>query len=345
MPKINSDQLEQALRRGLRSIYLVAGDEPLLVQEACDRIRQTAREGGFTEREIYHTDPHFSWGQLSASASSLSLFADRKLLEVRLHSSKLVDAGAQVFKAFCERPVEETLVLVSAPKLDRGAAKSGWVQAIEKCGLLVTVWPVSEQNMTNWLRQRLQRTGLEADRAALEILKSRTQSNLLAAAQEIEKLRLLDHQGVIDASTMAHAVADSARFDVFSLVDKALLGDPQGVATHLQGLKAEGSEVTVILWAISRDIRALAALKHAQHRGLTLESVARQHGVFDFRLPVVRGALQRLDQQQLRTLIRLCAYVDRCIKGLESDDPWTGLLEIGLRVAGTGPTTAGPQGS
>ncbi len=345
MPRINGDQLEQALRRGLRPIYLVTGDEPLLIQEACDRIRQAARADGYTEREIYHTDPGFSWGQLSASANSMSLFADRKLLEVRLHSGKLVDAGGDVLKAFCERPVEETLLLITAPKLDRGAAKSSWVQAIEQCGLVVTVWPVSEHHLANWLRQRLQRAGLEAEPAALEILKSRTQSNLLAAAQEIEKLRLLDHQGIIDAQAMADAVADSARFDVFSLVDKALLGDARGVAAHLQGLKAEGSEVTVILWAMSRDIRALAALKHAQLRGLSLESVARQYGVFDFRLPVVRGALQRLNRQQLRALIHLCAYVDRCIKGLESDDPWTGLLEMGMRLAGTEPLTTGMHGN
>ncbi len=335
MARINPDQLDAALKRGLLPVYLICGDEPLLVQEAGDRVRMAARQAGFSERELYHADTGFDWGQILMSANSMGLFAERKLLEVRLRSTKPGDGATEMLKHWCKSPADDRILLLIAPKLDRSAQKSGWVKSIEAAGAVVPVWPISEQQLPRWLMQRMQQAGIKADRAAMELLASRVEGNLLAATQEIEKLKLISDGSVLDAATMASAVADSARYDVFTLVDKALAGKARSATLTLQGLRSEGIDATLVLWAISREIRTLDNLQHAIRQGQALEAIARQHGIFDFRLPLIRHALQRLPSSELRVLIRLCAQVDRSIKGMAGDNPWRVLLEICLRLSGT----------
>lgn len=334
MARINPDQLDAALKRGLHPIYLVSGDEPLLVQEAGDQIRTAVRRAGFSERELYHVDTGFDWGQIKMSANSMGLFAERKLLEVRMRSIKPGDAGIEMLKSWCNAPTEDRILLLITPKLDRSAQKSVWVKAIEAAGAVIPVWPINDQQLPRWLMQRMQQSGIKADRPAMELLASRVEGNLLAATQEIEKLKLINDGSVIDAATMADAVAESARYDVFALVDKALSGNAQGTALSLQGLRAEGIDATLVLWAVSREIRTLDSLQQALQQGQSLDTVARQHGVFEFRLPLIRNVLQRLQPADLRLLIRLCAQVDRSIKGMAGDNPWSGLLEICLRISG-----------
>lgn len=335
MAKINPDQLETALKRGLLPVYLVSGDEPLLVQEASDRIRAAARGADFNDRELYHVDPGFDWGQISMSVNSMGLFAERKLLELRMRSAKPGDAGVDVLKRWCSAPTDDRILLLITPKLDRNTQKSAWVKAIEATGAVIPVWPINEQQLLRWLTQRMQQAGIKADRSAMELLARRVEGNLLAATQEIEKLKLINDGSTIDAAAMATAVAESARYDVFTLVDKALAGNPRGTARTLQGLRGEGIDATLVLWAVSRELRTLDNLQQAMHQGQTLEAIARQHGIFDFRLPLIRNALQRLQPTQLRFLLRLCAQVDRSIKGMAADNPWSGLLEICLRLSGT----------
>ena len=334
MAKLNPDQLPQTLQRGLASVYLVTGDEPLLVQESCDAIRTAARQAGFSERELFHTDAGFQWPQLLQSANSLSLFADKKLLEVRIHNGKPGDAGAKVLQEYCAAPAPDNLLLLICPKLDKTTQNSKWYSAIEQVGAVVTVWPIGVKQLPRWIDQRLQKAGIRADSQAIDILAGRVEGNLLAAVQEIEKLKLVAENGMIDSRTMAQAVVDSARYDVFGLVDKALSGQAQAAATTLNGLRGEGSDAVVVLWALAREVRALTALKLAQSDGLNLEFIARKHGIFESRLPLIRGALQRLSIGTLRLLLRECAYTDRTVKGMAQGDPWEGLLDIVLTLAG-----------
>lgn len=334
MAKLNPEQLPQALQKGLSPAYLITGDEPLLVQESCDAIRAAARKAGFSEREIFHTDAGFQWPQLLQSANSLSLFADKKLLEVRVHNGKPGDLGAKILQEYCAAPSPDNLLLLVCPKLDKATQNSKWYSAIEQIGTVVTVWPIGIKQLPRWIEQRLQRAGIRADSQAIDILAGRVEGNLLAAVQEIEKLKLVAENGMIDAQTMAHAVVDSARYDVFGLVDKALTGNAQGAAASLNGLRGEGTEAMAVLWALTREIRALIALKLALSDGQRLELIARKHGIFETRLPLIRGALQRLSIGTLRLLLRECSYTDRTVKGMAQGDPWEALLDIVLSLAG-----------
>jgi DNA polymerase-3 subunit delta len=334
MARLNPEQLPQALAKSLSPVYLITGDEPLLVQESCDAVRAAARQAGFNERELFHTDAGFQWPQLLQSANSLSLFADKKLLEVRIHNGKPGDLGAKILQAYCETPSADNLLLLLCPKLDKATQNSKWYSAIEQIGTVVTVWPIGIKQLPRWIEQRLQRAGIRADSQAIDILAGRVEGNLLAAVQEIEKLKLAARDGLIDAQTMAQSVVDSARYDVFGLVDKALAGHAQAAATALNGLRGEGTDAMAVLWALSREIRALTALKLALSDGQKLEFVARKHGIFETRLPLIRGALQRLPLGTLRLLLRECGYTDRTVKGMAQGDPWEVLLDIVLTLAG-----------
>lgn len=335
MARLSAEQLPKSLQQ-LRPVYLVTGDEPLLVQEACDAIRGEARKQGFSERELFHADPHFQWDQVLQSANSMSLFAEKKLLEVRLTQSKLNEKGSHAILEYCKSPAEDTLLLLIGPKLEKATQNSKWFKALDGCGVAVAIWPINSKQLPRWIEQRLQKSGLRADSQTIDILASRVEGNLLAAVQEIEKLKLVaGADGVIDRAIMASAVVNSARYDVFGLVDKALSGDARSAATTLNGLRSEGSEATIILWALTREVRTLISLKTAQQEGLPMEAVAKRHGVFERRLPLVKGALQRLNLPTLRLLIRECGYTDRTIKGMASGDPWGILLDIVLTLSGT----------
>lgn len=334
MAKLSFEQLHKALKQQLAPAYLVTGDEPLTVQESCDAVRASARQQGFTERELYHTDSGFQWPQLLHSANSMSLFAERKIIEIRIHNGKPGDAGSKAIVEYCQAPAADNLLLLVCPKLERASQNSKWYKAIDGIGAVVTIWPVNAKQMPRWIEQRLQRAGIRADSQAVDILANRVEGNLLAAAQEIEKLKLVATDGFIDSQTMANAVVDSARYDVFGLVDKALAGDARGAAATLNGLRGEGSEPTIILWALTREVRALMALKQALSNGQALEAVARRHGVFDNRMPAVRGALQRIQMATLRLLIKECAYIDRTIKGMAAGDCWGALLDVVLTLSG-----------
>lgn len=334
MAKLNFEQLTKGLSKPLSPVYLITGDEPLMVQESCDAVRAAARQAGFSERELYHTDAGFQWPQLLHSANSMSLFAERKMIEVRIHNGKPGDAGSKAIVEYCQAPAEDNLLLLVSPKLERASQNSKWYKAIDSIGAVVTIWPINPKQMPRWIDQRLQRAGIRADSQAIDILASRVEGNLLAAAQEIEKLKLVAQDGFIDSQTMAYAVVDSARYDVFGLVDKALSGNAQAAAATLNGLRGEGSEPTIILWALTREIRALMALKQALSNGQALEGVARRHGIFDNRLPLIRDALQRMQTPTLRLLIKECAYIDRTIKGMATGDCWGVLLDVVLTLSG-----------
>lgn len=333
MAKIPLEKLSKHLTP-LQPVYLISGDEPLLVQEACDTIRQHARKRDFIDRELFHADANFQWHNLIQSANSLGLFAEKKLLEVRLSSSKISEQGKQALIEYCAAPHSDNLLLLVAPKLEKSSQNSKWFKAVDSAGITVAIWPINPKQLPRWIEQRLKMAGLRADSRAIDILASRVEGNLLAAVQEIEKLKLICHENIIDNQTMAGAVADSARYNVFGLLDKALAGHVQASAQTLNGLKGEGGEPVVILWAITRELRALIAIKEALSKGQRIEQVAKRHGIFDSRLPLIRGALQRLTMAQLHTLLKECAFADRCLKGMSKGDPWSVLLDLTLSLAG-----------
>lgn len=334
MAKLRADQLTGALAKSFAPVYLVSGDEPLLIQEACDQIRKGARQQGFSEREIYHIDNGFDWNQLLASANSLSLFSDKKIFEIRMPSGKPGEKGTKAILEYLENPSPDNLLLIITEKLDAGTQKSKWVKVIEDTGIHVQIWPIPPAQLSRWISTRLQQAGLSADSSATDLLASRVEGNLLAAVQEIEKLALLSTDKHISYELMASAVADSARYDAFTLADKALHGDARAAAKTLQGLRGEGSDAISILWAILRDIRSLNQIAQAQAQGKSFDVAARQAGVWEKRQPIIQNALRRFKPAQLQQMLRKANGIDKSIKGMRNAEPWDELLDLVLNLAG-----------
>lgn len=337
MARISPEQLAADLSRGLAPIYLVSGDEILLVQESCDRIRQAAAEAGYQDRELYHADHSFDWNQLHHASQSLSLFSSRKLIELRL-SGKLNDAGRKAIVEYAEAPPADMVLLLVAPRFERSTQSAKWFKTLEAASRHVQVWPISRQQLPGWVSQRARSLGLQLDKDAVDVLVERVEGNLLAAAQELEKLRLLyDGQGIINAELMAQAVSDSARYDIFGLLDRALGGDAPGAVKMLQGLRAEGTDVLPLLGALSREIRNLLHIALAMEEGKSFTALARQVGIWDKRQGLVKAGLNRLDPARLSLMLRKAALVDRAAKGMNDSDPWDICLDLVLNLAGVVP--------
>ncbi|WP_025807687.1 DNA polymerase III subunit delta [Pseudomonas chlororaphis] len=336
--KLAPAQLGKHLQGTLAPVYVISGDDPLLCQEAADAIRSAARQQGFDERQVFSADANFDWGTLLQAGASMSLFAERRLLELRLPSGKPGDKGAAAFIEYCSRPAEDTLLLISLPKLDGSAQKTKWGKALidGEQTQFIQIWPVDASQLPQWIRQRLSQAGLSASQDAVELIAARVEGNLLAAAQEIEKLKLMAEGGQITVETVQAAVADSARFDVFGLVDAILNGEPAHALRMLEGLRGEGVEPPVILWALSRELRALANMSLQYSQGTPLDKVFSQARppVWDKRKPLMSKALQRYSAPRWAQLLLDAQRIDAQIKGQAAGSPWSSLSRLSLLMAG-----------
>lgn len=335
--KLNPAQLGKHLQGTLSPVYVISGDEPLLCQEAADAIRAATRQQGFSERQVFNADNNFDWGNLLQAGASLSLFAEKRLLELRIATGKPSDKGAALLE-YLARPAEDTVLLISLPKLDGNAQKSKWGKALidGQNVQFVQIWPVDAHQLPQWIRQRLAQSGLSASAEAVDMIAIRVEGNLLAAAQEIEKLKLLAAGTQIDVDTVQAAVADSARFDVFGLIDAALNGEAAHALRMLDGLRGEGVEPPVILWALAREIRLLATLAQQHAQGMPLDKAfsSARPPVWDKRRPLVSKALQRLSASRWAALLEDAQQIDAQIKGQAMGDPWSGLSLLTLSLCG-----------
>lgn len=334
MAKLNADTLPSAIKQAFKPVYLISGDETLLVQESCMRIRAQARELGFTQHEIHHAEAQFNWDNLMMSANALSLFAEKKILEVRIPNGKPGDKGSKALKAYCDSVPEDTLLLLVLPKIDKRSESSAWYKAVAAAGDTVTIWPVGAQQLPRWIEQRLCKSGLNADPDAIAILCAKVEGNLLAAVQEIEKLKLICDSNIIDANTMASAVMDSSRYNVFDLIDKALAGDARAAVSCLSGLRSEGTSAPVLLWALANQLRTLLQVKALTDTGRSFENAANQSKVWKNKQTLVKRSHQRISTAQLLQILRKCALADKIIKGVALGDEWNELLDITLRLSG-----------
>ncbi len=333
--RLHPEQTGQHLQQTLLPVYLITGDEPLLVQEVADAIRGAARAQGFAERELFHADDrNFEWHQLLNEASHLSLFAQKKILELRIPNGKIGADGSKALQAYCAQPSDDNLLLILSTKMDNATLKSKWAKTLDASGAIVQVWPVTAQQMPRWIEQRLKQAGIRANAAAREILTHRVEGNLLAAVQEIEKLKVLVTGDVVDATIMSTVVADSARYNVFTLVDTMLEGDAAAACRQLRGLREEGTDATAILWAVTRELRTLNKAHDAVSEGERSVWALKKMGIWEKRQPLVRGALRRLTPPQLTRMLRQAAGIDRAIKGMRSASPWDELCTLVLSVCG-----------
>ena len=332
--QLKPEQLAQHLNKTLAPIYFIYGDELLLVQEAADAIRAAARARDFTEREVFTVEAGFDWNQLTDASNNLSLFAERRILEVRMPTGKPGDAGGKALRAYAERPADDTLLLVISGKLDAQQRKSKWVTTLEAAGVGIQIWPVDARSLPGWIRQRMQALDLQPSAQAVQLLAERVEGNLLACAQEIDKLKLLLGEGKVDVDAVTAAVADSARFDVFGLVDTALAGETERCLRMLSGLRGEGIEPVVVVWALARELRSLAAMGWAVGRGESAGAVMARQRVWKSRQAVVGKALSRHKPGSWQQMISQCARLDLMVKGRRQGNPWDELVQLCLHLAG-----------
>ncbi|MFA6386126.1 MAG: DNA polymerase III subunit delta [Candidatus Paceibacterota bacterium] len=331
--RIRPDQLNAALQKGLAPVYIISGDEPLQLGEMADAVRKAARQAGFETREVFSADTGFEWNELAVSADSLSIFADKKIIDLRLPSGTPGTEGSKALTTYCERLPEDTLLLITAGKLASASLKTRWFQALDKAGCVIQVWPLEGQDLIRWLQQRMQSRGLQAEAEGLRALAARIEGNLLAAAQEIEKLYVLYGPGHLSNQQIFDVVADSSRFDVFKLMDGVLAASVNRIFRILFGLQAEGIAAPVVLWALTREARVLSKIKLALSQGQNRDLVFKNNQIWDKRKQLVSDALGRLNDSDLNRILVLSAKADRQIKGQQQGDPWETLLAVCLMFA------------
>jgi DNA polymerase-3 subunit delta len=331
--RLKPEQLAAALQKDLAPVYFISGDEPLQLGEMADAIRAAARKAGYDSREVLVADSGFSWNELMESAGSLSIFTDKKIIDLRLPTGTPGTEGSKALIDYCERLPEDTLLLITAAKTASASLKSRWFQALDKAGCVIQVWPLEGQDLVRWLQQRMQRRGLQAEAEGIRILASRIEGNLLAAAQEIEKLYVLYGPIQLSNQQIFDVVADSSRFDVFKLMDCVLAAKVGRIFKVLSGLQAEGVAAPVVLWALAREARVLIKIKQALAQGQNKALAFKNNHIWDKRQQLVSDALNRLGDSDLNSILTLSAKADRQIKGRQPGDPWETLLAVCLMFA------------
>jgi DNA polymerase-3 subunit delta len=334
--ELKPDRLAAHLAAGpLAPAWLVAGAEPLLVLEAADAIRAAARAQGITEREVFEAEGNQrepDWNALESSFRAPSLFASRRLIELRLPTGRPGTEGARVISEFCADPPSDVCLLVTAGEwsLKHGGK---WSQAIGQVGVVVVAWPIKPHELPDWIDRRLRSRGLVADRDAVQRLAERVEGNLLAAAQEIDKLVLLSDGNPIDAARMQALVADAARFDVFRLVDAAMNAQAAQVSRMLAGLRAEGDAVPALLGMVVKELQRMTAVARVQARGGNLAAEFKAQQIWESKQAAYRRALARHPPATWERFVAQAGLVDRMAKGRAPGDAWVALERLLLAVA------------
>ena len=335
--KLRPEQLSSHLRNGPQPLYMVFGEEPLQILEASDAIRAAARQHGCEEREVLSVETGFDWSALITGLASGSLFSPRRLVELRLDDAKPGDVGSKVLLQYAAAPNPDIVLLISTGRLDASTQKTRWFSALEKAGVVIQTRPLNPQQLSRWIQQRLQRQGLNATPDALTLLMERVEGNLLAAAQEIDKLGLQYSDTTLDAATLLTHLGHQAHYTVFELVDAALSGDAERAVRIQRTLQEEDAELVLVAWALAREVQLLGRLQDELAGGDHLAAAFARHKIWDQRKPVLQNALKRLSHRDCRELLIGCADLDRCIKGVGEEQPWMLLQRLVLRLAGHKP--------
>jgi DNA polymerase-3 subunit delta len=332
--RLRPEQLSTHLARGLAPLYVVHGDEPLLVIEAGDAIRAAARAGGSEEREVLVVEPGFKWDAFSAASRNLSLFGTRKLVDLRIPSGRPGVDGARVLEDCAVNPAPDTTVLITLPRLDRSASGSAWFTALERGGIAVEVYPLERADLPRWIASRLQGQKQSASADTLQFLADTTEGNLLAARQELEKIGLLLPQGELDQAAVENAVADVARFDVFQLSEAWLSGDAARACRILAALENEGEGVPLLLWQLGEDLHVLAAVLAATAEGTPVGVAVKTARVWGKRQSAMERAARRVVPASIPALFTRLARLDALAKGIGRGSVWDQLRDVVLALAG-----------
>lgn len=328
---VRPDQLASVISKTLYPVYMVSGDEPLQQMEALDAIRAFLREQDFCEREVLDVDAQFDWYRLSEEAASMSLFASRRIVELRLPSAKPGKQGGQALRDYLAQPPDDTVLLINAGKLDSNSKKAAWFKAVEQSGMVVQCWPVPLEKLGPWLAQRFLKRDMQAEADVLAYISQHVEGNLLAADQEIEKLCLLLSPGRVGYADVVEAISSQSRFTVFELADMMLKGEQARVLRIIAGLKAEGIALPVITWALARDIRLLVQVsQNPSAMSMTLQRA----NVWSSRQALFKHCLSRHQPGVFKLMLKRMAYIDAASKGMVDANVWDEVESLCVKVAG-----------
>ncbi|MBK8338124.1 MAG: DNA polymerase III subunit delta [Sterolibacteriaceae bacterium] len=330
---LRPDQLAAHLAKPLAPLYVLHGDEPLLVLEAADAIRAAARRQGFTEREVLVVNPHFKWDTLTLAAGNLSLFGDAKLIDLRIPTGKPGRDGGGALQRYCANLGAGIVTLVTLPQLDWTTRKSAWFVALGEAGVTLELNAPPLAQLPAWLSQRLARQKQSAPDEALAFIAQHVEGNLLAAHQELQKLGLLHGEGPLTLDQVREAVLNVARYDIDKLRSALLEGDPARCARLLDGLRGEGTATPLVLWAFSQELHALAAVRAGLDAGQPVSAALKSAGVFGPRQQPISQSVQRRKTAGLQIALLQAARIDRMIKGLTQGDVWDEFLQLALRLS------------
>lgn len=339
--RLKPEQLQSNLKQDrLAPLYCISGDEPLQVLELADEVRRHARRLGFEERAVLTVDRDFDWNQLRHAAAEMSLFSTRKTIDLRLGHYSPGNDGSEVLAEYCGKPSPDNLLLITSDRLDKQKTNTKWYKAIDKAGATVQVREIRPAELPAWISQRLKRHNKSIDQEAAELLADRIEGNLLAAAQEVEKLALLAPGPAVGVQDVMRSVGDDARYGAFTLIGSALEGDARRVARILRGIREEGEAVVPVLGAVSWQLRQLSNIAMDTEGGMSIDTALGRHHVHPDSSGPVRAALRRLRRPHITTALRQAALVERAAKGAAGDsvaryvDPWELLEDLLLRLAG-----------
>lgn len=334
--RLKPNQLAQHLQRqGLAPLYLLTGDEPLQMMECADSLRQFARRQGFIERIIFTVETGFDWDSLNQEAESLSLFANKRLLELRLNNKSPGTEGTKALINYTNNLPRDTVLLITADKIEASKQKTKWFKALDERGIILQIWPLNRAELPKWISQRLKHYKLQATPEAINIIVERSEGHLLACSQEIEKLHLLYGSGPIDTAQVIENISDNARFQVFDWVDTVLIGNAQRCVRQLQRLQTEGIGAILVNWALNREIRNLYHITYALKSGQRQEQVFKSYRIWATRQAAISHAIKKYPKPQLwQQFLQETVEIERIIKGMKTGNAWDELQRLSLRVAG-----------
>jgi DNA polymerase-3 subunit delta len=330
--KLRIEQLAQHIKKQLSPIYLITGDELLLVQETITLLNQATQHAGYQEKIIIEANNNDAWLQLTHEMQNLSLFSSKRVIECRIAQAKFGDAGGKTLQHYAQHPPKDTVLFIVTSKLTSAQQNTAWFKAIDKVGVIIQIWPITGPQLPVWIRQRIKTAGLLIDNNGVQLLVDHVQGNLLAAAQEIEKLQLLFGNNTITSEQIADSITGNNRFNIFELGDCLLRGDAQYSLQILQCFRSEGNEPVLILWSITRELRTLINIAFELQNGMTFSQIMHSFAVREQRKPLIQHALKRHSYQEWLLLLQKAAQVDRVIKGMQLGNVWDELQQLCLAI-------------
>lgn len=337
--RIAPQQLSSHAEKDLRPLYVLTGNEPLAQRECLDILRIAARNQGYDERTSYTVERNFNWQQLLAFGQSSSLFASHRILELSIPSGKPGTEGSKALQALAEAPMQDTIVIIILPSLDRDGKNSAWFSALDQAGVVLIMEEVEARHLPQWIAQRLALQGQQTDPEILEFIAHQVEGNMLAAHQEIQKLGLLFPAGSLSAEQVREAVLNVSRYDAFQLGEAVLAGDVERTVRILQGLQDEGAQPVAVMNPLLWILRPLVRVKQAESRGENVAAVIQQARIYGDRQALVKRAVSRLSLRQLQAALVKLADIDKTAKGLMHGDAWLeisrlcyGLARVGRRA-------------